>query len=231
MNKKSADTNMESKPVQGRLHAYITGFALSLVFTLIPYYLVVHKSLHGNTLLATIIGFAIVQLIIQLLFFLHLGRERKPRWNLVFLANTLAIIFVVVGGSIWIMSHLKHNMSELDVTNKISEDEAVYQVQGVQTGTCPGGTGTNYEVVLKNNTATPRHTSAKLCDTLTIINEDHALREIDFGEHDHHETYAGQGGQLLDQGRNMFITFTVTGTYTFHDHIQDKITGDFTVTQ
>jgi cytochrome o ubiquinol oxidase operon protein cyoD len=227
---KTHDTPTEPKPTDRRLKYYVQGFVLSLVFTLIPYYLVVNKTITGNVLLATIIGFAVLQLVVQLVFFLHLGREPKQLYNVVFLFNTLGIILVVVGASIWIMSHLTHNLSGTDVTNQISADEAVYNVMGVQTGTCPGGTGTNHKVILKNNTATPSHTDAKLCDTLTIVNEDHAVREIAFGEHEHHGEYAGQGDDVIGPGRNMFITLTESGTYKFHDHLQDKITGDFTVT-
>jgi cytochrome o ubiquinol oxidase operon protein cyoD len=209
---------------------YVIGYALSLIFTLIPYYLVTEHALTGNVLLAVIIGFAVLQLVIQVVFFLHLGREPKPRWNLLFFMNTVSIILLIVVGSLWIINHLHYNMMPIDVTNKISEDEAVHQLNGEQTGTCPGGTGTNHKIELKNNTATPRHTDARLCDTLTITNLDDTAREIDFGVHEKHETYAGETGKTLRPGRNMVVTLTELGTHKFHDHILDEISGDFTVT-
>jgi cytochrome o ubiquinol oxidase operon protein cyoD len=216
--------------VHGTVKSYVTGFVLSLVFTLIPYYLVVAKSLTGNALLGVIIAFAVVQLVIQVVFFLHLGREPKPRWNLLFFLSTISIILLVVVGSIWIMSHLQHQMSATDVTNKISTDEAVHEVNGVQTGTCPGGTGSVHMIELKNDAASPRHTDARLCDTIIITNTDDTARDIEFGVHDLHETYAGEMGQTLRPGRNMVLTLTELGTHKFHDHLLDNISGDFTVT-
>jgi cytochrome o ubiquinol oxidase operon protein cyoD len=201
------------------------------VFTLIPYYLVTQHALAGNVLLAVILGFAVFQLVIQVVFFLHLGREPKPSYNLIFFMNTIGIILVVVVGSVWIMNHLHANMMPANVTDKISTDEAVHQLHGAQTGTCPGGNGVVHMIELKNNAASPRHTEAKLCDTIIITNADNVARDIEFGVHEKHETYAGQMGQNLRPGRNMVLTLTELGTHKFHDHILDEISGDFTVSR
>ncbi len=231
MIEESHTTKKQSKQEHGTLASYVIGFALSLVFTLIPYYMVVNKSLTGNALLATIIGFAVIQLVIQVVFFLHLGREKKPRWNLLFLISTIGIILLVVVGSIWIMSHLYHNMSGINVTDKIAADEAVYQIDGTQTGSCPGGAGTNYRIMLMDNVADPRHVDAHLCDTLTIVNHDDVAREITFGsDPQHHEMYAGETGNSIRPGRSVVITLTELGTHQFHDHLLDGMSGDFTVT-
>lgn len=230
MNKISSTTKTDHKPRHGTLASYITGFVLSLIFTLIPYYLVVNKSLHGDTLLATIIGFAVLQLVIQVVFFLHLGREKKPRWNLLFLISTIGLILVVVVASIWIMHHLHYNMMPEDVTNKIANDEGVHQLNGLQAGTCPGGSGTVHTIELKNDTASPSHINAHLCDTLIIVNKDNVTRDIEYGAHEMHETYAGEFGGDIRPQRSSVIILTELGTHKFHDHIEDKITGDFTVT-
>lgn len=214
----------------GTTRSYIVGFALSLVFTFIPYYLVVGQGVTGAVLLVTILGFAVLQMIIQVVFFLHLGREGKPHWQLGFLVSTVGMIVVVVGASLWIMHHLHANMSAINVTDKVSEDEAVHQIHGAQTGTCPGGTGANHEIVLKSGAASPRHVDAKLCDTITIVNEDGAMREIAFGSHARMETYAGETGKDVRPGRSMVLTLTELGTHQFHDHLGDEVSGDFTVT-
>lgn len=211
------------------LQSYIVGFALSLVATLVPYYLVVQKAASRQTILVLIVWFAVLQLVIQVVFFLHLGRERKPRWNLFFLASTMGIIMVVVLGSIWIMNHLHYNMMSKEVTDKIVNTEAVHTINGMQAGTCPGGTGTVYKIELKSNQASPNHVDARLCDTIMLINMDDQVRDIEFGVHEEHVMYAGEGGQEIRPGRNMVITLTELGTFRFHDHIQDRISGDFTV--
>lgn len=224
-------TKKKSRREHGTLTSYIVGFGLSLVFTLIPYYLVVYKTTSGNTLLATIIGFAMLQMVVQVVFFLHLGREKKPHWNALFLVSTVGIIFVVVVGSIWIMNHLHYNMSGINVADKIASNEAVYQIEGEQTGTCPK-TGTNHKVMLMDGIATPGHIDARLCDTLTFMNHDEVTREINFGSGPHaHKTYAGESGLTVRPARNKVMTLTELGTHKFHDHMLDEISGDFTVTE
>lgn len=110
----------------GTTPSYVIGFLISLAFTIIPYYLVVQKSVTGNTLLATILGFAVLQLLIQLLFFLHLGREPRPRWNLLFFISTISIVMVVIIGSLWIMHHLNYNMMSQDVETYIQNTEGIH---------------------------------------------------------------------------------------------------------
>jgi cytochrome o ubiquinol oxidase operon protein cyoD len=212
------------------IRAYIIGFILSLVFTAIPYYLVVTHLVQGNLLLGTILGFALLQMLIQVIFFLHLGRNPKLYWQLGFFVATFGAVLVVVVGSLVIISHLHHNMMPKDITDKIANDEAVHEVGGEQVGTCPGG-GAVHMIELKNDTANPRHTDAKLCDTIIIYNADGEARDIEYGVHEKHETYAGQSGSTLRPGQNMVLTLTELGTHKFHDHLLDDISGDFSVKQ
>lgn len=211
--------------------SYVTGFILSLVFTLIPYYLIVHKTFDKNELLVIILGFAVLQMAVQMVFFLHLGREKKPHWNTLFLMSTVSIIFVVVGGSLWIMKNLHYNMAGMDVTNKIATDEAVYEVGGKQAGTCPAGTGTDHEIMLMDNMATPAHVDAHLCDTITFMNHDAATREIDFGAPEKPAMYAGESSMVAYGHHNTVMRLTELGAYKFHDNKEATITGGFTVTQ
>lgn len=108
-------TNDLQPPTQHTaLGSYILGFILSIILTLIPFGLLMLYQIPGQMLLslpmltAIFIVAAIAQLLVQLFFFLHLGRESKPRWNAVSAAFALFIVIVVVGGSLWIMSNLQH---------------------------------------------------------------------------------------------------------------------------
>lgn len=91
--------------------SYITGFVLSIALTLAAYIMVVEKFLSGNALIGAIIGLAIVQLLVQLFFFLHLGQETRPRWKLVVFLFMLLVLFILVFGSIWIMYSLDYHMT------------------------------------------------------------------------------------------------------------------------
>jgi cytochrome o ubiquinol oxidase operon protein cyoD len=207
---------------------YVVGFVLSLVFTVIPYQLVANKILHGHDLLAAILGCAFVQLVIQVVFFLHLGREKKPHFNLFFLIGTISAVMFVVVASIWIMSHLHHNMAGVDVTDKVASDEAVRQIDGDTVGTCAKA-GKNYKIELKNKDAAPLYIGAKLCDTITIVNVGDATREIRFGEQEAPKTYAGEDGETIAPGHSKVVTLTELGAHEFYDAINEGVSGGFTV--
>jgi cytochrome o ubiquinol oxidase operon protein cyoD len=93
----------------GNFKSYTWGFGLSLVLTVVAYVLTVKGLLSGWGLIYTLAGLAIAQLFVQLWFFLHLGRESKPRWNLAVLVFAAGVVFIVVFGSLWIMKNLDYN--------------------------------------------------------------------------------------------------------------------------
>lgn len=220
MSTKHTDANEEM--------SYVTGFVLSLIFTLIPYYLVVNKSIAGNALLVTIVGFAMLQVLIQVTFFLHLGRGPKPNWNLFFFASTAAISLIVVVGAVFIMNQLYLNMSPREQLKRVANDENIYQVSGRLTGACRE-IHQNHQITIKNGFVTPYRIDAKKCDTLTFINNDSEVRELAFGEHDEHQPYAGLTELLLQHGHNETITLSEIGVYKFHDHLHEETAGEFSV--
>jgi len=219
-----------SKSERGTTVSYIVGFVLSLIFTAIPYYLVVNKSVTGTPLLVTILGFAVLQMAVQIFFFLHLGRGPKPLYNVVFFVSTVGIILLVVVGSLFIMSHLHYNMAPDEVSKKLAQDESIYQIDGTKTGACQT-TGASHIVTISGGVATPSHIEAHLCDTLTFLNQDDTPREMAFGAHPQHSTYAGEGELPLRKGRGKTITLNEAGTYRFHDHLNPEVYGDFIVTK
>ena len=108
------------------LKSYITGFLLSLILTLLAYFLVTHGIFkHAGNLTAAVLILAVTQLILQLKFFLHLNFKEQGRWNLIFLISTFSIVFIVVIGSLWIMNHLNYNMMPTD--KEIIMDEGMHK--------------------------------------------------------------------------------------------------------
>ena len=86
------------------------GFISSLILTIAIYRIVIHHHLGGWVLAMAIFGLALIQAFVQLIFFLHLSLETKPRWNLITFLFTVLVIIVVIGGSLWIMSNLNYNL-------------------------------------------------------------------------------------------------------------------------
>jgi cytochrome o ubiquinol oxidase operon protein cyoD len=88
---------------------------LSLVLTLTSYLLTVHHVISGKWALACVVaGLALVQCVIQLTLFLHLGQEAKPKLRLLVFGFMLTVVLILVGGSIWIM----HNLNDRQMTPK-----------------------------------------------------------------------------------------------------------------
>lgn len=104
---------------RGTLQAYIIGFLLSLALTLTGFVLAEahvrshHLSLSHHVLVPVILSLAIVQFFGQLFFFLHLGKEGRPRWNLIAFLLMITVVLIVVIGSLWIMDNLNYHMMSL----------------------------------------------------------------------------------------------------------------------
>lgn len=115
---------------------YITGFILSLGLTMAAYLLVrehanpSHQFFTNTTLSIWVTVLAITQLVVQLVFFLHLSRESKPRWNLTVLSFAALIVLILVFGSLWIMYSLDYHhpnskMTPAQTDQHIIHDEGV----------------------------------------------------------------------------------------------------------
>jgi len=99
------------------MRSYVIGFSLSLVLTIIPYYMVTRQMFDKEVLLEQVALFGVAQLLVQVLFFLHLPAKVKPYWDLIVFFFTLLIVTILVVGSLWIMYHLNYNMMGATPTN------------------------------------------------------------------------------------------------------------------
>ncbi len=97
---------------------YLIGFALSLVTTFIAYFMVTDKWLSGSSLLIGLGALAFTQMLAQLLFFLHLGEEKRPRLQLWSFGFMTIILLILVIGSLWVMHHLNYNMMDMGEQEK-----------------------------------------------------------------------------------------------------------------
>jgi cytochrome o ubiquinol oxidase subunit IV len=95
---------------EGSLGMYVHGFILSVGLTVIAYLSVVRHLMSGSVLIGFIIGLALIQFLVQMFFFLHLGKETKPRWKLAVAGFMVMVVLILVGGSLWIMNNLNYRM-------------------------------------------------------------------------------------------------------------------------
>jgi len=89
---------------------YAIGFVLSLILTAIPFWLVMSNTLAPDTTRWVILGFAAVQLVVQMVYFLHMSSKSEGGWNMMALILTIVLLVIVMSGSIWVMHHMNQNM-------------------------------------------------------------------------------------------------------------------------
>ena len=99
------------------LPRYTIGFVLSLLLTIVAYYYVVARG-DNPLLLIVLAALAIVQMIVQLVFFLHLGEEAGSRYKLMSFAFMVVVLGIVVIGSLWIMVNMNQNMMHMSPSEK-----------------------------------------------------------------------------------------------------------------
>ena len=90
---------------------YLIGFVLSVLLTAIPFWLVMGKVLPTpGTTAAVILGFAAVQIVVHMIYFLHMNAKIEGGWSMLALIFTAALVLIMLAGSIWVMYHLNTNM-------------------------------------------------------------------------------------------------------------------------
>lgn len=107
----------------GTFRLYISGFVSSIVLTLAAYLLVVHHTFASRLLIGTIVVLALIQFLVQMFFFLHLGRESKPRWKLLVLGFMIMVVLILVIGSLWIMANLNYRMTPQQINTYMQNQD------------------------------------------------------------------------------------------------------------
>jgi cytochrome o ubiquinol oxidase operon protein cyoD len=94
----------------GSVKSYLTGFVLSVILTVIPFALVMYPTLPKPVTVGIVAIFAVIQVVVHLIYFLHLNFSPHQRWNVTALVFSTVVIALLVGLSLWIMYSVHHNM-------------------------------------------------------------------------------------------------------------------------
>lgn len=95
----------------GSLKSYLTGFILSVILTAIPFWLVMgHVFESRDTTIFVIVGFAAVQVVVHMIYFLHMNTSSEGGWNMIALIFTTMLLVIILAGSLWVMYHMNANM-------------------------------------------------------------------------------------------------------------------------
>ncbi|AGF74018.1 cytochrome o ubiquinol oxidase subunit IV [Bartonella australis AUST/NH1] len=113
---------------------YLIGFILAVFFTLGSFLPVMYGMMESwaiSTKVIYLIGMALIQIAVQIVFFLHLNSGPDAKWNLISLWFTVICVFIIIGGTWWAISHLNYNMMggsgriiESEVSRTIPEEQS-----------------------------------------------------------------------------------------------------------
>ena len=111
MTSKSNHDHASHQAGHASLKGYLTGFVLSLILTAIPFWLVMGNVLESKPLtIALIMIFGGIQMVVHMIYFLHMNSRSEGGWTMMALIFTIVILVIVLVGSLWVMYHLNANM-------------------------------------------------------------------------------------------------------------------------
>ncbi len=104
----------ESPNIAKSIVGYLVGFALATLLTIVAFYLTRSSLVWAPSIPIALTVLAMAQVGVHIVFFLHMTSGPDNVNNLMALAFGLLIVVVLVFGSLWIMTHLNHNMMPMD---------------------------------------------------------------------------------------------------------------------
>jgi cytochrome o ubiquinol oxidase operon protein cyoD len=102
--------SLHEEEAHGTFSSYLIGFVLAVVLTAASFWLVMHGGFTRETTVLGLAGLAAVQIVVHLVYFLHLNSSSSQRWNVTAFAFTVLTVVIVIGGTLWIMHNVSMNM-------------------------------------------------------------------------------------------------------------------------
>lgn len=117
----------------GTLKSYTIGFVLAVILTAIPFWLVMGKVIDkSSTTGLVLLGFAAVQIVVHMVYFLHMNTKSEGGWSMLALIFTIMLVFIMLSGSLWVMYHLNHNMMPGMMMDSSMHETIPESMQGMQ---------------------------------------------------------------------------------------------------
>ena len=126
----SADTHHAHD--HGTMGQLMIGFALAAILTIIPFYLVMAEvDMARSTLVGIIMGLGAVQIVVHLVYFLHLKRSSEEGWNFFATIFAVIILVIVLACSLWVMHNMNENMMPMhEMDQHIEQMKSLQSQQG-----------------------------------------------------------------------------------------------------
>ena len=104
------DERLDGSGVAQGIGGYLVGLALAGALTAASFYFAAGHFLWGPGVPAALVALAVAQMGVHLVFFLHITSGPESTNNVLALAFGVLIVFLLIAGTLFIMSSLNHNM-------------------------------------------------------------------------------------------------------------------------
>jgi cytochrome o ubiquinol oxidase subunit IV len=94
----------------GSVRSYVVGFILSVVLTVAAFGVVTQQLMGPTESIIAIAVLAFIQILVHLVFFLHMNTSSSQRWNVVAFGFTVMVAVIVIGGTLWVLHNVGAHM-------------------------------------------------------------------------------------------------------------------------
>ena len=108
------DERADGSEIAEGIRGYLIGLGLSVLATVVAFFLTGTSLVWQPSIPAALIVLAIAQMGVHIVFFLHITTRPDSMNNVMALTFGVFIVFVLIVGSVWIMSHLNYNMIPME---------------------------------------------------------------------------------------------------------------------
>jgi cytochrome o ubiquinol oxidase operon protein cyoD len=100
-----AHTNSSDVP-HVTVRGYLIGFVLAVVLTVASFWAATSGAFRGESAIVALAVLAAVQVIVHVVFFLHVNASKGQRWHAMSFAYTILMSFILIVGTVWVMHNV-----------------------------------------------------------------------------------------------------------------------------
>jgi cytochrome o ubiquinol oxidase operon protein cyoD len=108
------DRTLDKAGMASAIRGYLIGLVLATGLSIASFVIPTSDLVWAPAIPVAFIVFAIAQMGVHLVFFLHITTGPDNTNNVLALAFGVLIVFLLLAGSLWIMANLNHNMLPMD---------------------------------------------------------------------------------------------------------------------
>jgi cytochrome o ubiquinol oxidase operon protein cyoD len=108
------DERIDGQDIAEGLRSYLIGLGLASLITAVAFFVSQTTLVWQPSIPIALAVLAVAQMGVHLVFFLHITTGPDHLNNVLALAFGVLIVLLLIVGSLWIMSHLNHNMMPME---------------------------------------------------------------------------------------------------------------------